>query len=60
MKQWLKEKKRVDVEEAVIEVMRVSMFSSVTAERYVKEIIQLGIGKINDGHLVYIFEGEGK
>ncbi len=53
MKTWLKEQKKVDMEDARVEIMKVSMFSSVTADRYIKEIIELGVAHINDGHLVY-------
>lgn len=58
MKEWLRDKKQVGKDEATVEIMRVSMMSSVTAERYIRELIQLGIARNNGNHLVYVFNEE--
>lgn len=60
MRKWLKERKIVEKDAAVIEIMRVFMFSRQTAGRYVNDFIDLGIVKNSADQLVYLNGDEGK
>ena len=54
LKRFLKEKQTVSQEDLKKEIMIRFNFSGYTAERYINDLITMGIAKINRDHVVYI------
>jgi predicted DNA-binding transcriptional regulator YafY len=56
IKELLKRKKEIPLDELKIEIMKRFTVSEYTAKKYINEIVMMGIAKINDNHVIYIFD----
>lgn len=54
IKRFLKENKKVTKEKMKVEIMKRFSFSSSTADRYINDIVIMGIARLNSEHLVYV------
>lgn len=56
IQEWVKENEKkgekVTVEEATLQLMRVFIFKRATAQQYIRDMLDIGMFRINDGHLI--------
>ena len=60
VKKLLKQKRKLIKDDVILEIMHVSMFSEVTARRYIRDMVRMGIAKNNGDFLEYIFDGKNQ
>ena len=61
IKRFLKQNPKTSINNMKVEIMRRFNFASQTADRYIRDIIEMGIAKTNDNTLLYIpLKGEEK
>ena len=54
IKRFLRENKKVTKETMKVEIMKRFNFSASTANRYIDDIVIMGIARLNSEHLVYV------
>ena len=54
IKRFLRENKKVTKEKMKVEIMKRFSFSASTADRYISDIVLMGIARLNSEHLVYV------
>lgn len=59
IKRFLREHKKVERQRMKLEIMQRFNFSGLTADRYINDIIMMGVAKCNSSHLVYLQDEKG-
>jgi hypothetical protein len=56
IKDLLKSNKKMSVYDLKVEIMKRFTVSEYTAQKYIKEIVMMGVARLNDDHVIYIFD----